>query len=1219
MFKIKNYDHDGLFLKAELYQQTIYCLIDTGASLSVLHTKVFTNLPDHCKAKLKPFNNQLKLADGHKVKPLGSVKIPLYINDQIVHQTVIVADIDIPLVLGYDFMFSNECVVDIPNQSLIINNKIIHCVSDRQFSGVFRISVEKNVTIPAGCESIVYTKPIGDKPPPGANFIVDETSQALKNKGIMTAKTLYKMRDERLPLRVINVTDQPLTLYKNMCASTAQLISENDIIDDLSSVTRTLDPLPDHLKLIADKCEANLTKSEYQTVQSLLKKNSAIFADSKNDLGHTNIVQHTINTGNAMPVKQNPRRIPLAQRKEVEDEIQRMLDNNIIHVSQSPWSSPIVVVKKKDNSIRLCIDYRKVNSVTIKDSYPLPRIDDCLDSLRGNIWFSTIDLASGYHQLSVDPRDAPKTAFVTSKGLFEFYRMPFGMCNAGATFSRLMEHILSGLQWETCVVYLDDIIVYSRSFEEHMTRLQDVFTRISNAGLKIAPKKCFLFQRKVSFLGHVVDSEGISPDPVKIEAIKTWPTPTNVKEVRSLLGTCSYYRKFIQDFAKIARPLHRLTEKNLLFRWTTDCEHAFSILKNALTTSPILTYPNMEKEFILDTDASGTGVGAVLSQISDSGVECVIAYFSKALSKTERQYCVTRRELLAIVLAVKHFHHYLYGTKFMVRTDHGALNWLQNFKNPEGQLARWLEILGTYNFIIKHRAGLKHSNADGLSRRPCSDCSHCKRKETLEEISQNENPTLRSIDICTDDEIEPTTLSTNWVNAKTVEQLQQAQLNDPVIKIVHEWKQNSEKPKWAHISHLSKDHKSYWSQWDRLVLKEGVLYRQWVDNTTGEIKLQYVLPIVFRDEVLQLLHNDQTAGHLAYKRTMSRVRPRFYWAGYTLFTERWCKQCNQCQKRNIQNPKTRAEMKLYVVGEPLERVALDILGPVPKTHDGNKYILVITDYFTRFAEAYSLPDIEAKTVANKLVTEFICRYGVPLQIHSDQGAQFTSELFTEMCKKLKIDKTRNSPFHPQSSGLVERLNRTIEEMISKFVSENQKDWDQYLPFLMMAYRSAIHETLGESPGFMMFGREVQLPIDLIFGCLNTPSVSKPVPDYVKTLTDRLEKVHTTVRDRLVNVAERQKRRYDLTCSSINYKVGEAVLLNDPRKYKGRSKKFQMKWTGPYTVIQVMSNVLYQIQEGPKSVPKIVHVNRLKPYLGTMKKWYQPKEGPSFNTRSKTQF
>lgn len=228
-----------------------------------------------------------------------------------------------------------------------------------------------------------------------------------------------------------------------MCASTAQLISENDIIDDLSSVTRTLDPLPDHLKLIADKCEANLTKSEYQTVQSLLKKNSAIFADSKNDLGHTNIVQHTINTGNAMPVKQNPRRIPLAQRKEVEDEIQRMLDNNIIHVSQSPWSSPIVVVKKKDNSIRLYIDYRKVNSVTIKDSYPLPRIDDCLDSLRGNIWFSTIDLASGYHQLSVDPRDAPKTAFVTSKGLFEFYRMPFGMCNAGATFSRLMEHILS--------------------------------------------------------------------------------------------------------------------------------------------------------------------------------------------------------------------------------------------------------------------------------------------------------------------------------------------------------------------------------------------------------------------------------------------------------------------------------------------------------------------------------------------------------------------------------------------------------------------------------------------------------------------------------------------------------------------------------------------------------------------------------------------------------
>jgi hypothetical protein len=234
----------------------------------------------------------------------------------------------------------------------------------------------------------------------------------------------------------------------------------------------------------------------------------------------------------------------------------------------------------------------------------------------------------------MSPSDSSKTSFVTSKGLFEFIRMPFGLCNAGATFSRLMEYMLSGLQWETCVVYLDDIIVFSKSFDEHNSRLQAVFARICKAGLKISRTKCYIFQKQVSFLGHVVNAEGISPDPIKIEAIKSWPMPTTVKDIRSFLGTCSYYRKFIKDFAKIARPLHRLTEKSMIFKWNTECDESFNILKECLTTSPILTYPCLDKEYILDTDASAFGVGAVLSQISDQGKECVIAYYSRALTKT---------------------------------------------------------------------------------------------------------------------------------------------------------------------------------------------------------------------------------------------------------------------------------------------------------------------------------------------------------------------------------------------------------------------------------------------------------------------------------------------------------------------------------------------------------------------------------------------------------
>jgi transposase InsO family protein len=305
-----------------------------------------------------------------------------------------------------------------------------------------------------------------------------------------------------------------------------------------------------------------------------------------------------------------------------------------------------------------------------------------------------------------------------------------------------------------------------------------------------------------------------------------------------------------------------------------------------------------------------------------------------------------------------------------------------------------------------------------------------------------------------------------------------------------------------------------------LVVINETLHRKWLPTST-DTNFQYVLPSTYRNQVLTLLHNDQLAGHLGFKLTLARVKDRFYWASLHLSVERWCKRfCKECQKRNQPTRRPKGPMKTYVVGKPLERISLDILGPVTRTHTGNKYILVGTDYFTRFAEAYGLPDIETPTVAEKLLTEFICRYGLPLQIRTDQGAQFTSDLFVELCKRLSICKTRHSPFHPQSSGLVERLNHTIEDMLSKFVSKHQKNWDKYLLFLMMAYRSSVHETLGETPCFMMMGREATLPVDLIYRRYKTHE-NDLIPEYVETLMNRLEKVHEVVRCKLVSASERQ--------------------------------------------------------------------------------------------------
>ncbi|GFX23532.1 retrovirus-related Pol polyprotein from transposon 17.6 [Trichonephila clavipes] len=473
---------------------------------------------------------------------------------------------------------------------------------------------------------------------------------------------------------------------------------------------------------------AELSPNRKSSAERLFQEFEDVFSRNSSGIGHTTVTQHRIDTADHPPIKQHPRRLPFAKQEEVGTLLREMQENDIIEPSSSPWASPIVLVRKKDGSTRFCVDYRKLNDVTKKDSYPLPRIDDTLDTLSGHKWFSTLDLKSGYWQVEIHPEDREKTAFTSGQGLWQFKVMPFGLCNAPATFERLMETVLKGLTFEACLIYLDDVIIGGRTFEEHLQNIRKVLSKLSDANLKLNPSKCKFFQKEVNYLGHIISAEGVRTDPEKVSAVKNWKRPENLRELRSFLGLCTYYRKFVEGFSNIARPLHKLTESKQKFQWTKECEDSFLQLKEALTSSPILIYPQPDKPFILDTDASNESVGAVLSQEID-GQERVVSYWSKCLSKPERNYCVTRKELLAIVKAIEHFHHYLYGQKFLLRTDHASLTWLMNFRNTEGQVARWIQRLNEYYFDIRHRKGSSHGNADALSRRPCPEnCRHCSRE-----------------------------------------------------------------------------------------------------------------------------------------------------------------------------------------------------------------------------------------------------------------------------------------------------------------------------------------------------------------------------------------------------------------------------------------------------------------------------------------------------------
>ena len=737
---ISKFGDQGLFIATKIEEQSINMLVDTDASVTVINKVMFDKLYPSSSNVLEPVQLNLVTATGEIAPFYGKKIVEIKIGNYVFNHEILVADIQNDGILGVDFLSPNKIDVLLSKSCLQIKGKKIPCFHfDKKLKPtVCRVTVTEDILVPPGSEILVKGKIID----PVINMETGLVG-SLKNidkTGLMMAYGLVNVENEIIPLRLMNATDTVCKVKKNTITARLEAVDpKNSVVTetkdlndkvDVNNVCTTQD-IPPHLTELYENSCKNLNELEKTKFRALLIKFKDAFSKHPKDIGTTPLIEHTIDTGDATPIKIPPRRIPISKLKQAEQEMAEMADRQIIEPSDSAWCSPVVLINKPDGSLRFCIDYRRLNEKTIKSGQPINRIDDSLDALAGATLFSVLDLRSGYWNVNIAEKDRPKTAFaIPGSGLWQFRKMPFGLCNAPSTFVSLMQKVLRGLSWKICLTYLDDIIVMSKSFDEHLENLSKVISCLQKADLKLHPKKCDLFKEKVSFLGHVVSSEGVATDPEKLESVKNWPVPKNLKQVRSFIGFCSYYRRYVKGFSTVARPLHKLTEAGQKFDFNEECLTAFETLKEALTSAPILGYPNSEDPFILDTDASNDGLGSVLSQIQN-GVERVIAYFSKTFSKQERRYCVTRRELLAVVASIKHFHHYLYGQKFVVRSDHGALRWIYNFKNPEGQLARWLETLATYDFKIEHRAGRVHSNADGLSRRPCceSGCNYCTRAE----------------------------------------------------------------------------------------------------------------------------------------------------------------------------------------------------------------------------------------------------------------------------------------------------------------------------------------------------------------------------------------------------------------------------------------------------------------------------------------------------------
>ena len=710
--------------------------------------------------------------------------------------------------------------------------------------------------------------------------------------------------------------------------------------------------LPDYLQVLVDDSHLGC-ESDREALKMVLGENHDVFAAPGNPLGMTDRVTHHIDTGNSPPIRLPYRRLPMVKKKSLEEEVDKMLQEGVIMPTNSPWASPVVMVTKKDGTCRFCIDYRKLNGVTRKNAYPLPRIDESVESLGGNKWFCTLDLQSGYWQIGMHPEDREKTAFTTHRGLFEFNVMPFGLCNAPATFECMMEAMLSGLLGKSCLVYLDDVVVFGKSAQECLRNLVEVFGRLREYNLKLKPKKCKLFRQTVEYLGRIISPEGVSADPGKIEAVLDWPVPRDTKEVRSFLGFCSYYREFIPGFAQISAPIQRLVVgkgkgvRAPLFDWTQEADTAFLEVKQLFAKTPVLRYPNETDLFILDTDASSDSIGAVLSQVQN-GREVPLAFASNSLSKTQRNYCTTKRELLAVVVYTKKYRHYLYGGNFRLRTDHSSLRWLLNFKEAEGMMGRWmahLSELGLENAQIEHRSGAKHINADCLSRRPVR---RCPRKDCQD--CGKHNAVVATI----------TSFDPEWQEDLAFwsgDVVKESQENDPNLRRIREWiLSRCPKPARPLLSKEPLEVRQLVSQWSELTVRDGLLCRWKTLAGKARRRLQIVLPSELRLQMFDYFHGHRTAAHFGCKRTTEKMSQRYYWPGMTKDIIRWLTECPTCCLTKTGAGVGKSPLSQELFGVRFGRIAVDIISGFITTGQGNTCMMVVQDYFTKFVQVFPLPN-----------------------------------------------------------------------------------------------------------------------------------------------------------------------------------------------------------------------------------------------------------------------
>ena len=848
--------------------------------------------------------------------------------------------------------------------------------------------------------------------------------------------------------------------------------------------------------------------------------------------------------GNVPPTKA-PYRMSPKELDELKKQLSDLLEKEFIQPSKSPYGAPVLFVKKKDGSTRMCVDYRALNKITIKNKYPLPRVDELLDRLYGARYFTKIDLRSGYHQVRIAEGDIEKTAFRTRYGHYEFRVLPFGLTNAPATFMQLMQQVFRPFLDEFVVVFLDDILVYSKTEADHVKHLELVLTKLREHKLFAKMSKCDFARKSIKFLGYVVTEEGITMDPAKVKAIVEWPSPLrNQREVRSFLGLAGYYRRFVTGFSKIAASLTELLKKDIDFKWSDSEQRSFDTLKKAISSAPILTSPDPNLPYVVTTDASGFATGAILQQDQGKGLQ-PIAFMSHKMNPAQRNYPVHEQELLAIIRSLHEWRHYLHGAKFQVVTDHMSLKHFMNQPTLSARQARWSEFMQEFDFEIVHRPGKQNEAADALSRRPDHEQLNLIARAVLDH--------------------------------QLMDQIRNAYEQD------EECKQLCSK--------------------DKSINKRGEL----VIKNPNRVYVPNVNQL--RAQILNEYHGIPLSGHLGIHKTYEKVRRHWYWPRLQNDVVEYVRSCPTCQQTKPDNRKPIGLMQPLPIPERRwQQVTIDLITQLPKTKHGFDAVVVFVDKLSKMVHyAPTTTTVDAPELAQLFIQNVVRLHGVPESIVSDRDPRFTSNFWKSLWSQLGTQLRMSTAFHPQTDGQTERANRTLEESLRAYVNLNHDDWDQFLPHLEFAINSSTSVSTDATPFFLNYGEHPKLPLDVINPDSNVHSVQQLLDSmkmHIETAKAHLKKAQEAQSQQ----ANKKRRDFafevgeKVLLSTVRKLGGNEKYINFITK--GPANKLNPRYIGPFTVIEKVGPVAYKLELPHdmirNGVHPVFHASLLKPAITSEK-------------------